>query len=829
MKIRRTKREETIERIQKAEIIEADFMRGLSDKQVRARETGGLVNKTPKKVTKTYWRIFVDNIFTFFNVFFLAIAIMMMFAKVDISYYFFLAPIFGNIILGVLADVRARRLVDKLRLVTDPKTLVMRNGKESSIRPADLVLGDIVVLKAGDQVCADAIIVNGNMEADESLLSGESVPVKKEIGSEVFSGSYVKNGKAYARVSKVGLANYAETLQDSAKRFERPKSELKSSFLRIFLVCAIISVSFALVSVLTWVLQTVLANKTIGFEDYHFFAIRLSGSLTAMIPAGLYLLTSIALTVGVINLATKRMNVQELYCIEMLARVDVVCFDKTGTLTDGNLAFKEMFNFSSFSDSELRSFIASTVLGTGDDNETAKVLKGLSDKEAILALSAVPFDSARKYSAATLEGVGTFVIGAAEFINGKAAEEGRLRLRALSKGGYRSLAVFFSKKPIKENALPSNLEMVAVIGIADHLKEDAKENIKWFVDNGVMVKVISGDDPVTVSQIAVEAGVPGAAKYISMNEVNDDDIPAIAREYAVFGRVRPEQKAKLIEAIQADGHKVAMTGDGVNDIVALKKADCSIAMASGSAAARNVSHMVSLDNNFSRLPDVVAEGRRVINNLQRTSALFLTKTAFAMIMSLAFLVSTWANGPAYPFTTKNMMIWETLTIGLGGFLLALQPTKDRISGSFVKNVLMRAAPAGAVIVLAVLTVFVVRASLGDGFMAYSTAISAAVTVFSFLSFFVLFRICLPLNTYRSIVFFGLLTVGLIAFGLDVGLGFGIFGINTSGFTPAVIGMIVGTILGFGSAYLFGDLLISKTWGRGKNGVKEKEKCESGTR
>jgi cation-transporting ATPase E len=759
------RREEFIKEVAAAEPLEADFMVGLTSEQVAARKKEGFGNKVQKKVTKTYGEILVDNLFSFFNLVFFAIAIFMIVAKLEIRYYFFLLPIGCNIVIGLYSDIRARRLVDKLRVVTDPRVRAMREGKLVNLPVDEVVLSDIVVLEAGDQICVDGLLVHGEISTDESLVTGESIVVSKTIGSQVLSGSYVKYGKAYVRVNRVGIANYAEGLQDAAKRFKRPKSELKLSFLRIFWTTGSLAIAIGIAEIVTWLLNhpAVMPLTYVGFQR---FAQGLSGSLVAMIPAGLYLLTSLTLAIGLINLAQKHMNVQDLYSIEMLARVDTVCFDKTGTLTDGKLAVKDFYNYSAFTDAELKARILGIIKSTGDNNGTARSLKESFSEEPLNASLSIPFDSARKYSAASFPNAGTFILGAPDYVHGSMSDIARDRIAHLAGRGYRVLGLFYSQKSIEKGHIPSKSELVAILSLSDHIKPDAKDNIEWFKKNGVAVKIISGDNPMTVSEIANEVGVEGAANFLSMENVKDEEIPSLVNQYTVFGRVSPEQKAKIIEALQNEGRKVAMTGDGVNDIIALKTADCSIAMASGSSAARNVANIVSVDNDFSKLPAVVGEGRRVINNLQRTAALFLAKTIFAIVLSFFFLVSSWFHGQSYPFFTNNMYVWEIVTIGGGGFFLALQPTNDRLKGHFLTNVLSRAIPAGIADIFAVSIIFAISL-INRSFMSYETAKYLSVIVFSLMSYLVLFRISLPRDLYRSAVFGGLLAIGAGFFGLDI--------------------------------------------------------------
>lgn len=773
------RKEEFIKEVASAPVLEADFMVGLSSEQVQARIAEGFTNKTPKKVTKTYWEIFCDNFFSFFNMVFFGIAVLMAFAHIDISNYLFLLPILCNIVIGLFTDIRARQLVDRLRLVTDPKVTVMRDHKMIDLPVDEVVLSDIMVLNTGDQICADAIIVQGRLNVDESLLTGESDSVLKTTDEQILSGSFVRSGKAYARVNRVGIANFAEGLQDSAKHFDRPNSELKSSSLKIFWTTGALSIVLGVAMTITWIATSFAQKGGLSFTDYqNFIHYTLSGSMEAMIPAGLYLLTSLTLGIGVINLANKHMNVQQLYSLEMLARVDTICFDKTGTLTDGMLAVKDLVNYSKLNNKEIQDILASLVKSTGDKNATASAISRYFKSAPYTAQFSLPFDSSKKYSAATFPEKGTFVLGAPGFVDAVPSSEGAAMVEEMAKRGLRVVGLYGNNKPLKNGEIPAKSTLIALISFSDHLKNDAKKTIAWFVENRVAIKVISGDNPVTVSQIAKEAGVPHGDLYLNMIDVKDEDIPNLVNSYAVFGRVSPEQKSLLVTALQKEGHKVAMTGDGVNDILALKKADCSIAMASGASAARNVAHMVSMDNDFSKLPDVVGEGRRVINNLQRTASLFLTKTVFAIVLTSVFLFVSWFEHVpfAYPFIVKNMYVWEIVTIGLGGLLLSLQPTKERLKGSYLSNVLSEAIPAGLTCIAAVGFYYILAACL-PSFLSLENARTLSVVTFTALSYLILFRVSLPFDNYRAIVFVSLLIVGFLFFFLDSSLDLQLFGIR----------------------------------------------------
>ncbi len=799
-------REDLIEKIKNATPIEVDPHIGLNSEQVEFQRKEGFSNKTKKSVTKTYWQIFADNVFTFFNIVYFVIVVFMIAAGMDFTNFMFVIPVVFNISIGLFTDIHTRHLVEKLRLVTDPKATVVRDGKEISIPVNEVVLNDVMLVSAGEQICADSIVLEGKIEMDESLLTGESVKVSKNVGDKILSATYVKSGKAYVRVCAIGNANYSESIQASAKTFKRPKSELKSSCLRIFLTTGIVSMTLGIATTLSWIFRS-LARNDLNYESFKRFVPSLSGSMIAMIPAGLYLLVSMVLAVSVGRLAQKKMNVQELYCVEMLAKVDTICFDKTGTLTDGSLSLHSTDIYGDLSKEDIEKYLRSIIKKNGDSNQTANCLLASFKEDSVEPKTTIAFDSEKKYAAGYFENVGLFVYGAPEFIPGEMNEEGKDRLKELTAKGFRVLGVFHSKSNLDGENLPNDLELAAIISLSDHIKDDAKANIEWFVSNGVQVKVISGDNADTVSYIAAQAGVPNADRCISMENVLDEEIPAIVEKYAVFGRVKPEQKANIIAALQEKDHKVAMTGDGVNDILALKKADCSIAMGSGSSAARNVSHIVSADNDFSKLPDVVAEGRRAINNLQRSASLFLAKTIFAVMLTFAFFIIGSCGGMNYPFTTKNLYVWEIVTIGGGGFFLALQKTNDRINGTFMSNVLRKAIPGGFVQIVAVLIFYSIHMADPD-FINDDQVLLMSVISFSVLSYCVLGKVSWKFDKYRGGIFVFLLVTGVGLFILDYFFGTqllsfilgdkasqkgitSIFGLKYHCLTPTHIWMVVG--------------------------------------
>ncbi len=767
--------------IASASPIEVDLEQGLAPEQVKQRVKEGLTNKTQKHVTKTYWQIFTDNFFNFLNMIVFAVFVLMLLVRLSWTHYLFLGIAMANTIIGIIQDVRARHLVDKLHVIVDPKAKVLRDGQEIDIPVDEVVLSDILLLSSGDQVCADCELVSGDASIDESLISGESLPVKKEIGEAIYSGTFLTAGKCKAKVIRVGSANYAETLQNQAKEFSRPKSEIKASVGNIILWCGILAIILGIISFVIWLVPRATSgmapNEIFDLEsaDFKNFIEGVTGSMVAMLPTGMFLLTSVTLTSGVLILAKRRMLVQQFYSIEMLARIDVLCLDKTGTLTDGLMNVAKIVPSDGHSEEEIRAGVTKLLSATHDSNPTAAALRKELGEIECNVLAVMPFDSAMKYSAATIEGEGTYAIGAYGFLPAK-NERVREAMETYMAKGYRCIIMAHSNSAINESTPPTDFEIYGFIVLADHLKEDAAKNIAWFKENGVAIRVISGDSATTVAEIARRAGVDNADRYISLEGVGLEDTAKYAKEYTVFGRVSPEQKAVLVEAYKNMGHKVAMTGDGVNDILALKVADCSIAMASGSEAARNVSHLVSLDSDFSKLPDVVGQGRRVINNLQRTCSLFLNKTFFAIVMTVVFIISGLAGGHNYPFSTSNLLVWEVFSIGAPAFFLALQPSNERLRGAFLKNVLSSAGPAAFLEALAACLPFIIYRAWPSSYTWadnpdswFAVAKTLSVCCFTLMSFVVLLRVSLPPNKYRIVVFSIFLALGLGVFAWDFGV------------------------------------------------------------
>ena len=670
---------------------------------------------------------------------------------------FFVVVLIANTTVGLCEDIKARKLLSKLRLITQPKAFVIRNGQQLEIPIDEVVLDDIVYLEKDTQISVDGIILQGEIGVNESFITGEAINVFKGVGKEVFSGTFVASGSAYIRADKVGQECLANTLQEKANEFKRSPSEILKSLKKLFLVIGIVVISMAVFMLVTFFLKG--KFKPEDPTSLRSSVESVTGAMVGMIPSGLYLLTSAALAMGVIGLSKKKAQVQDFYSVEMLARVDTLCVDKTGTITDGNLVVKKVIPLSAkYTDAMIGQNIANVIRATNDKNATAKALIKEFDLQLTAGVVvALPFSSENKYSGASFKGGKTFIIGAPEFMPVKNKAGVIKRCEEYTKDGYRVIVLGEGREVIKDNKYSGELEPLALIVIKDHIRDDALETFAWFRENGVDIKVISGDSARTVSAIAAEAGIANADKYISLEGMSNEQVKEIATQYTVFGRVTPEQKEILVIALKEAKHTVAMTGDGVNDILALKRSDCSIAMASGADAAKNVSHIILIDSNFARLPAVVDEGRRVVNNLQRTASLFVTKTFFIFALTFVFTIATIVNKSIhYPFITNHLYLWEIFTTGFAAFALAMEKNSERINGHFLSNVFKKAVPAATVLVSSVLLIFLfyllqTKGVANFGIYNRGCAIAMGVLTFSVLGVVCLYRVCSPLNKYRAIV------------------------------------------------------------------------------
>lgn len=722
------KKKETIKIIER---YEPEIDSGLSLLQVNQRQEDKLTNKIKQKSSKSVWKILFDNIVTFFNFIWLIIFIALMSVQ-SYSNLLFVVVICLNTLISIVQEIKAKITVEKLKLITTPRVRTLRDGKIDDIFSNDLVLDDIIMLNVGNQIPADSIILDGQVEVNESLLTGESRPIKKHTGDTILAGSFLTAGCCTARVDKVGNDNYIQTVALQAKKFKSPNSNL---FKDLNAIIKYIGIMIVPVGGLLFISNFFNYNKNVIIAIE-----KTCGSVIGMVPAGMFLLITIALAVGVIKLAQKKTLVQDLYSIEMLARANVLCLDKTGTITDGTMQVKELLMLEDV-DMNVNSLIANHLGHQKTTNSTSRaMLEFFGSEQSIKALDVIEFSSERKYSACYFENVGTFSVGAYEFMGINLKSSIKTKIKKRTAKGERVLIVGFSKEKIKDGVLPK-LHPIAMLVIEDHIREDAIETINWFKENNVEIKIISGDDPTTVSAVAQRVGVKDFDKTISLDGMSLQDVAKIADKFTVFGRVSPEQKHTIIKTLKNSGKVVAMTGDGVNDTLALKEADCSISMADGSEVARSLSHLVLLDSKFSSLPDVVKEGRQVVNNIQQSSALYLMKTFFTIALSLLTLITL----SAYPFSPKQLYIMEMLVIGLPSVILALQPNDKIIQGDFIKQVLKNSIPYGMLLLVNVLAVEVFY-KFGV-FSAEEFTTIGTMILFS-IGFLNLVRLCYPFNTIR---------------------------------------------------------------------------------
>lgn len=735
---------------------------GLSLAQINERIASGNTNTTKATYSKSYISIFINNVCTFFNLLGLICLVALLLTGASLSQFFFVFFYLANITIGIVQEIRAKNCIDKLSIVTIKNVKVLRDGKVEEILPNDIVLDDVILLEMGNQIPTDCNILSGEIEVNESLLTGESVPVKKHVGDLILAGSFIVSGNCTAQAERVGAENYVETLSAKAKQYKKPNSEIMNSLKLIIKVIGFIIVPLATAFMIksTLVVKTNLPTAVLGAATV----------VIGMIPAGMFLLTSVALAVGIIKLARHNTLVQDLYSLEMLARVDMLCFDKTGTITDGNMTVEKVIPINDIS-VEINSVVSSMLSALNDNNQTAIALKNYfgTDKKYD-ATYTLPFNSSRKFSAVMFQEIGTFAFGAPEFVLSKneykKIEE---QINLYASKGMRVLVLSNSQKPLVEDFIPTDFSPIALIIIADNVRADVVETIKWFKDNGVSVKVISGDNPITVSEVSKRVGIENADKYVSLEGMSDDQVFSAATEYTIFGRVSPEQKAILIKALKQAGHVTAMTGDGVNDILALKEADCAISVATGSDSARNVSHLVLLDNNFNSMPNVVYEGRRVINNVQCSASLFLMKTLFTMLMGIITLCLPYMQ--TYPFTASQMIILEVFVIGLPAFVLSLQPNKNRITGRFISYVIKKSLPGALLMVISVAIIEILKKTLGI----FSDDVYTTMQVYTiFLSGLInLLIVCKPFTKYRAILFLSstIIVVGIVLFSIFFGFNF----------------------------------------------------------
>ena len=664
---------------------------GLNENEVAARENAGLVNKAEISTDKSVKEIIRSNTLTYFNLIFFIIAVLLCVVG-SFRNLTFLPVVIGNSLIGIFQEIRAKKTLEKMSILNSPHAVAIRSGRQVKISTEELVKDDVVVFSAGDQICADAVVISGNIKVNEALLTGESDEIEKVGGSSLMSGSFVVSGQCCARLVNGGEEAYIYKLTKEAKEMgSGEQSEMVKSINQIvkWMGIAIIPIGLILFYQSYW----------INHETFKTGIVSTVAAITGMIPEGLYMLTTIALALGTIRLAQQKVLLHDMKSIEALARVDVLCVDKTGTITEPNMTVDNVYclNNGLITPEELKGLFVDYATAAVDNNATMLAIKdyaavlntnGMYNKRT--AVSVQPFSSTDKFSTITFRD-GTFILGAPEFVMKDNFESVAGEITPFAEKGYRVLL-------LAKKADSGMTEPLGFVVLSNPIRKGAVKTFQYFNEQNVAIKVISGDSPKTVSEVAKQAGIANSDKYIDASLLDTDEkIKQAAVQYTVFGRVTPKQKQKLVQALQEAGHTVAMTGDGVNDILAMKDADCSVAMASGSEAASQAAQVVLMDSDFSKMPDVVFEGRRVVNNIQRSSSLFLVKNIFSLLLSVfsaVFLIT-------YPLEPSQISLIGMFTIGIPGFLLALEPNKNRIQGHFLKNVLLKALPAGLADVLAV--------------------------------------------------------------------------------------------------------------------------------
>ena len=797
-------------------------MTGLTNEQVQERIAEGKVNVNENPNTRTYKQIILENTLTFFNFLNIALLVLVLFVR-SYKNSMFMGIILINTVIGIIQEIRAKKTIDKLAILTESKTVVLREGKKWSISTEKLVLDDLIFLKTGDQVPADVKVLEGTVEVNESLLTGESDNLSKSQGDELFSGSFVTSGEACCQVIHVGKDNYASQITSEAKEFKRHNSELRNSLNAILKVISIIIVPLG---AMLFYKQYMIVGDTLKDS-----VVNMVAAVLGMIPEGLVLLTSVALTLGSMVLATKKTLVQEIYCIETLARVDTLCLDKTGTITEGTMKvedvqlydtaqttvvqhtakfdpetgepvqnvsalkpevtvsaekengqIQETVNSETVSQEERQKLqeidhiMGNMMSVLHDQNATADALrKRFPSRNDLKLIHAIPFSSDRKYSGAVFEGRGTYLMGAAQFLFPEGNEELLEHCSSYAQEGYRILVLAHSEQETKGTERPIGLEPLGLFLITDVIREEAPDTLAFFDSQGVDLKVISGDDPVTVSAIAKKAGLKNANHYIDATTIKtSEEMQRAVAECSVFGRVTPQQKKQMVQALQSQKHTVAMTGDGVNDVLALKEADCSIAMAAGSDAAKNIANVVLLDSNFGAMPHIVNQGRRVVNNIRSAASMFLIKTIFSVLLSLITIFF----GDAYPFEPIQMSLISACAVGIPTFLLTQENNYNKIDHTFLRHVFMNAFPAAVTITGCVFTIMLVCQDVYHSNVMLNTA-CVLVTGWNYMS--ALRTVYSPLNTYRKVIIYGmqfaffisavvlqdLLTLGSLEFGMII--------------------------------------------------------------
>jgi cation-transporting P-type ATPase E len=739
---------------------------GLNDSDVLERIEKGHINKTKHTNIKSVPQIILGNILTFFNLILALLAVLLL-SIGSFENTIFLPIALANTLIGIIQELKARRTIMKLSLLSEPTALVRRNSVEIEIQNEAIVLDDTMHLIAGKQIVADAIVEYGEIAVNEANLTGEPDAIYKKTGDKILSGSFVVSGDAYTKVVAVGKDNYIEILSAKVKTLGTTTSEILFSLRKLLKIIGIFIIPLGLLTYYT-------AFKNSGMDYLLDFMQdvalsqdamkRMAGSMIAMVPSGLFLLTTFTFAASVVKLSKHQTLVRQLYSIETLARVDMICLDKTGTITDGTMKVdsfvfienivtttpedttdtEEPLDLSIASKYDVKTIMTSMNAALSDNNQTAVALKKyFGKKRKLRAKEILNFDSKNKYSVVQFEEQ-CFALGAPEIIAKGQYQKIRKQVERYARLGKRVL-LLADVGGIKDNQLHGPVTPIALILINDNIRETAPDTLKSFVDAGVIVKIISGDNALTVSDVASRAGVPHANKYLSLDKITDDKLREVALQYTVFGRVTPAQKKLLIETFQAANHKVAMVGDGVNDILALKAADCSVALAGGSEAARNISHLVLLDNDFASMPIIVREGRQIVNNMQNASVLYLVKTVYTILLTVILLLTR----NIYPFEPVHMFVIETFIIGIPTFLLAVEPNDRRFSGKFLRNVFQTVIPGAILVIANLLGVFLFAQFWPAITGGEISTVGIVAATFAYL--LILVHVCMPLNKRRGLL------------------------------------------------------------------------------
>lgn len=723
---------------------------GLTAAEVNARIEAGKINIADDSSDRTTGKIIRDNLLTYFNLIFLVITVLLCIAGAfrDLT---FLPIIIGNILIGIVQELRAKKTLDKMKILNAGHAVVIREGKRQKVTAEELVIDDLVWLSSGDAICADSVVVSGEITVNESMLTGEADGIVKKENEELLSGSFVVSGEGYARLTRVGNDSYISKLTNEAKALK--KGEESEMIRSINMFVKVIGIIIIPMSVILFVQAFVFRNASFRTSITSMVA-----SIIGLIPEGLYLLTTLALAVSMMKLAKDKVLLHDMKSIESLARVDVLCVDKTGTITKPEMTVTEIVSC----DDSMNEVFTDYVMSSIDNNATAVALKKyLNDNNVVngkrTASKVYPFNSTVKYGAMAFSG-DYYVLGAPEFIIKTGFNNLKDDISQYTTKGYRVIVLAKAESLTRDGVIDGEILPLGFVVLANEIRDNAVETFTYFKEQGVAIKVISGDNPVTVSEVARQAGIENAEKYVDASTLTDNLMisEAIAK-YTVFGRVTPKQKQQFVKALKMQGHTVAMTGDGVNDILALKDADCSVAMASGSEATAQAAQIVLLDSDFSRMPEIVLEGRRVVNNVQRSASLFLVKNLFSLLLTIFSTVLM----ISYPLMPSQVSLISMFTIGIPGFLLALEPNKSRIKGHFLGNVLLKALPAGLTDFFAVSALVI----CGHVFNIPSTDIATASTLLiAVVGFMIMIKISHPFNKFKygilALNIFGLIFCGL---------------------------------------------------------------------